>query len=94
VMHSFRQYVTCSAHTKLGPKRWKVSDYHKQTIHLTLSVPRVQPLYEALEDGRLGTYKRQVAVIQTVPAAARQVFAEGIIVGAVFSQHFFSSTTV
>jgi hypothetical protein len=21
VMHSFRQYVTCSAHTKLGPKR-------------------------------------------------------------------------
>jgi len=64
-MHNFSQYVTCSVRTMLRPKRWKVSDHPKQSGHLTLSLPCVQPLYEALKDNRFGThtYKRQVAVI-------------------------------
>ena len=60
VMHSFRQYVTYSVQTKLGPMRCKVSDHPKQSEHLTLSLQFVQPLYEALKDNMFGkyTYKR------------------------------------
>jgi hypothetical protein len=54
MLHDFRPHVGRTVHGKLRPIRRKVSDHPKQSGHLTVWLPCVQPLYKALKDNTFG----------------------------------------